>query len=334
MPLDATAPPAGAADTAPLLSVEDLQVHFPIRAGVFQRQVGSVRAVDGVSFQLGRAETLGLVGESGCGKSTTGLALTGLIPATGGAVTFDGARVGAARGRDLARYRQRMQIVFQDPFSSLNPRQSVRDILRAPLDIHSIGAPAERNEQVLAMMRRVGLRPDQAGNYPHQFSGGQRQRIGIARALMLGPDVIVCDEPVSALDVSVQAQILNLLADLQEELGVAYLFISHDLGVVEYLSHKVAVMYLGKIVELAEKADLFAAPRHPYTELLLGSTPSLDPRKRHGFTAQSETVPSATHKPSGCAFRTRCPLATDRCASEEPPLVPREDGRLVACHHR
>ncbi|QQA41746.1 ABC transporter ATP-binding protein [Pelagovum pacificum] len=326
MPLDQSDPP--------LLSVRDLQVHFPIRQGVFQRTVGTVRAVDGVSFDLGRSETIGLVGESGCGKSTTGLALTGLVPATGGQVTFDGATVGAARGSELSRFRQRMQIVFQDPFSSLNPRQRIRDILRAPLDIHNIGKPAERDEKVIALMERVGLRADQARNYPHQFSGGQRQRIGIARVLTLDPDVIVCDEPVSALDVSVQAQILNLLGELQEELGVSFLFISHDLGVVEYLSHKVAVMYLGKIVEFAPREALFSNPRHPYSELLLNSTPSLDPRARHTFAANSETVPSATQKPSGCAFRTRCPLATDHCAKVEPALEAREDGRLVACHHR
>lgn len=319
---------------APLLSVRGLKVHFPIRQGVFQRQVGVVRAVDGVSFDIGRGETVGLVGESGCGKSTTGLALTGLVSATGGEVLFDGARVGGEKGRDLALYRQRMQIVFQDPFSSLNPRQRVRTILRAPLDIHNIGRPADRPQKVLDMMRRVGLRPDQAGNYAHQFSGGQRQRIGIARALMLAPDIIVCDEPVSALDVSVQAQILNLLSDLQAELGVSFLFISHDLGVVEHISHKVAVMYLGKIVEMAPREALFADPSHPYTQLLLRSAPSLDPRKRHSFSATSEDVPSAMSKPTGCAFRTRCPLATDQCAQDDPALSPRADGRQLACHHR
>jgi peptide/nickel transport system ATP-binding protein len=328
MPLDA------ALSTRPLLSVRDLHVHFPIRQGVLHRTVGQVRAVDGVSFALSQGETLGLVGESGCGKSTTGLALAGLVPPTGGEILFDGERVGSARGKALLRYRQRMQIVFQDPFSSLNPRHRVRDILRAPLDIHQIGARGERAQRVLDMMARVGLRPDQAGNHPHQFSGGQRQRIGIARALMLNPDVIVCDEPVSALDVSVQAQILNLLGDLQADLGIALLFISHDLGVVEHISHRVAVMYLGKIVEAAPKTILFARPRHPYTELLLRSTPSRDPRRRHNFTAASEDVPSATAKPSGCAFRTRCPLATAICTTTEPPLSARDDGRLVACHHR
>lgn len=318
----------------PVLSVRDLKVHFPIRKGVFQRQVGTVRAVDGVSFDIGRSETVGLVGESGCGKSTTGLALAGLVEATEGKVMFDGARVGSKTGRDLAMYRQRMQIVFQDPFSSLNPRQRVRDILRAPLDIHGIGAPAERPQMVLDMMARVGLRPDQSASFPHQFSGGQRQRIGIARALMLKPDVIVCDEPVSALDVSVQAQILNLLNDLQAELGVSFLFISHDLGVVEHISHKVAVMYLGKIVEMADRQAIFANPTHPYTELLLSSTPSLDPRKRRNFSVSHDDVPSATSIPAGCAFRTRCPLATEICTREAPPLSLRDGTRLVACHNR
>lgn len=320
--------------TPALLSVRDLKVHFPIRQGVFQKQVGSVRAVDGVTFDVARSETVGLVGESGCGKSTTGLALAGLIDATAGEVMFDGERVGSATGQDLQTYRQRMQIVFQDPYSSLNPRQKVADILRAPLDIHGIGKRSERPQMVLDMMQRVGLRPDQARNYPHQFSGGQRQRIGIARALMLKPDVIVCDEPVSALDVSVQAQILNLLNDLQEELGVAFLFISHDLGVVEHISDKVAVMYLGKIVEMADRASLFSNPTHPYTQLLLSSTPSLDPRKRHNFAVESDDVPSATSVPSGCAFRTRCPLATEVCAREVPPQKQHAPGHLIACHNK
>jgi ABC-type oligopeptide transport system ATPase subunit len=235
----------------PLISVQGLKVHFPIRRGVLQRQVGTVKAVDGVDFTIGRAETLSLVGESGCGKSTTGLALMGLVKATEGRVAFGGEGVADLRGSRLRAFRRRMQIVFQDPFSSLNPRQRVRDIIRAPLDIHRVGTRAERRERVDWLIDRVGLRPDQAGNYPHQFSGGQRQRIGIARALALEPEIIVCDEPVSALDVSVQAQILNLLADLQRDLGVSYLAISHDLGVVEHISHRVAVMYLGKIVEIA-----------------------------------------------------------------------------------
>ncbi|HVW93826.1 MAG TPA: oligopeptide/dipeptide ABC transporter ATP-binding protein [Devosia sp.] len=318
----------------PLLQVEDLEVHFPIRGGVLRRQVGTVKAVDGVSFEIGRGETLSLVGESGCGKSTTGLALMGLVAPTGGRIRFDGEEIRSFSRRALKAYRRRVQIVFQDPFSSLNPRRRVRDAIRAALDIHGVGTRAERENEVADLMARVGLRPDQANNFPHQFSGGQRQRIGIARALALKPDLIVCDEPVSALDVSVQAQILNLLADLQRDLGVSYLFISHDLGVVEHISHRVAVMYLGKVVEIATKAQLFAAPTHPYIELLIKSAPTLDPRQRHKYSARSDDVPSATRKPSGCPFHPRCPLATDVCKTTEPPLIPRPDGRLAACHHR
>ena len=318
----------------PLLSVEDLQVHFPVRAGLFQRHAGTVRAVDGVSFSIGRGETLSLVGESGCGKSTTGLALMGLVKPTGGRVRFGGQEIRSFSGRALKDYRRRMQIVFQDPYSSLNPRRRVRDAIRAALDIHHVGSRRERDAEVALLLARVGLRPDLGDSFPHQFSGGQRQRIGIARALALKPDIIVCDEPVSALDVSVQAQILNLLADLQHDLGVAYLFISHDLGVVEHISHRVAVMYLGKIVEIAPKTAIFAAPTHPYTEMLMRSAPTLDPRQRHTFSASSNDVPSAIDRPSGCPFHTRCPLATEICRTAEPPLTPRDDGRLVACHHR
>ncbi|WP_127753844.1 oligopeptide/dipeptide ABC transporter ATP-binding protein [Devosia sp. 1566] len=321
-------------NASPLLAVENLEVHFPVRAGILQRQVGAVKAVDGVSFAIGRGETLSLVGESGCGKSTTGLALMGLVSPTGGRVSFDGQEITTFNRRTLRDYRRRMQIVFQDPFSSLNPRQRIRQAIRAPLDIHGIGTPAERDAEVRRLMDRVGLRPDQADNFPHQFSGGQRQRIGIARALALKPDIIVCDEPVSALDVSVQAQILNLLGDLQKDLGVSFLFISHDLGVVEHISHRVAVMYLGKIVELAPKAPIFAAPVHPYTELLMRSAPSLDPRQRHRFSASSDDMPSAINKPSGCPFRTRCPLATEICKTQEPALTPRGEDRFAACHHR
>jgi peptide/nickel transport system ATP-binding protein len=324
----------GSASAAPLLAVEDLEVHFPVRSGVFQRRAGAVKAVDGVSFDIARGETLSLVGESGCGKSTTGLALMGLVKPTGGRVTFDGQEIRSFDQRALKRCRRRMQIVFQDPFSSLNPRRMVRDAIRVALDIHGIGSRRQRDEEVAGLMQRVGLRPDQADNFPHQFSGGQRQRIGIARALALKPDIIVCDEPVSALDVSVQAQILNLLADLQRDLGVAYLFISHDLGVVEHISNRVAVMYLGKIVEIAAKAAIFAAPTHPYTEKLMRSAPTLDPRQRHSFSASNDELPSAINKPSGCPFHTRCPLATEVCTAVEPPLSARPDGRLVACHHR
>jgi peptide/nickel transport system ATP-binding protein len=319
---------------APLLAVEDLAVHFPVRGGVFQRRAGVVKAVDGVSFTLGKGETLSLVGESGCGKSTTGLALMGLVKPTGGRVRFGGEEIRSFNRRALKDYRRRMQIVFQDPFSSLNPRHRIREAIRAPLDIHKVGTHGDREARVTELMARVGLRPDQADSFPHQFSGGQRQRVGIARALALRPDILVCDEPVSALDVSVQAQILNLLADLQEDLGVSYLFISHDLGVVEHLSHRVAVMYLGKIVEMAAKPQLFGQPTHPYTEMLMASAPTLDPRRRHSFSARSDDVPSAINRPPGCPFHTRCPLATEVCRTSEPPLTARDDRRLVACHHR
>jgi oligopeptide/dipeptide ABC transporter ATP-binding protein len=335
----AISPPAGRSRLAddhavPLLSVENLHVHFPIRAGVLRRQTGTVRAVDGVSFDLWRGETLGLVGESGCGKSTTGLALMGLVAATSGRMRLEGNEI-AASGRARPRAsRRHMQIIFQDPFSSLNPRRSARDAIRAPLDIHGVGTPRERDEQVASLMSRVGLRPDQAELYPHQFSGGQRQRIGIARALTLQPDILICDEPVSALDVSVQAQVLNLLADLQRDLGVSYLMISHDLGVVEHVSQRVAVMYLGRIVEIAPAKLIFAQPTHPYTELLIGSAPSFDPRKRRGFPARNDDVASATSKPSGCAFHPRCPLASELCRMQEPLLTARADGRSAACHHR
>ncbi|WP_454856277.1 ABC transporter ATP-binding protein [Rhizobium binxianense] len=318
----------------PLLSVADLKVHFAIRSGVLQRRVGEVKAVDGVSFSINAGETLGLVGESGCGKSTTGLAMMGLVQATEGRIVLDGAEEISQLRKVPKSLRRRMQIIFQDPFSSLNPRQRVRDIIRAPLDIHDIGTVEERREAVARLLPLVGLRSDHADNFPHQFSGGQRQRIGIARALALRPDIIICDEPVSALDVSVQAQILNLLSDLQKEMGLSYLFISHDLGVVEHVSHRVAVMYLGRIVETGPKQAIFSRPLHPYSELLLQSAPSHDPHRRHTFSARSDDIPSATRKPSGCAFHTRCPLATDICRSTEPSLEQRPGGQSVACHHR
>jgi peptide/nickel transport system ATP-binding protein len=322
------------ADAAPLLEVRDLAVHFPIRRGLLSRQVGTVRAVDGVSFSIAKGETLGLVGESGCGKSTTGLALMRLVTPTAGAVRLKGQDVAKLSRRELKAHRQRMQIVFQDPYSSLNPRQRVANIIRAPLDIHGIGTARERKAEVADLMTRVGLRPDQADNFPHQFSGGQRQRIGIARALAVRPELIICDEPVSALDVSVQAQILNLLVGLQRELGPSYLFISHDLGVVKHISDRVAVMYLGRIVEIASRDQLFASPGHPYTELLLRSAPPAHPRDRRRYSTVAEDVPSATRVPSGCPFHPRCPLATDVCRIEMPPLTVRRDGRLLACHHR
>jgi peptide/nickel transport system ATP-binding protein len=321
-------------EAAPLLEVSDLAVHFPIRRGLLGRRVGSVRAVDGVSFSVAHGETLGLVGESGCGKSTTGLALMRLVTPTAGSVRLRGQDVAALSPRELKAHRQRMQIVFQDPYSSLNPRQRVSDIIRAPLDIHHVGSARQRRMQVAELMGRVGLRPDQADGFPHQFSGGQRQRIGIARALAVRPELIICDEPVSALDVSVQAQILNLLVELQREFGLSYLFISHDLGVVRHISDRIAVMYLGRIVEIASRDLLFAQPGHPYTELLLASAPPAHPRDRRRYSATAEDVPSATRIPPGCPFNPRCPLATERCRAERPALTSRADGRLVACHNR
>ena len=322
-------------EPAAILEVDNLAVHYPIRSGLFGRTTGAVRAVDGVSFSVGRGETLAVVGESGCGKSTTALAVMRLVPATAGAVRLGGRDMLALSGPELKQARRRLQIVFQDPYSSLNPRQRVEDIIRAPLDIHGIGTPAERRARVARLMERVGLRPDQAAQYPHQFSGGQRQRIGIARALAVGPDVIICDEPVSALDVSIQAQILNLLVELQRDLGLSYLFISHDLGVVRHISDRVAVMYLGRMVEIAERDLLFGAPGHPYTELLLASAPPSHPRHRRAWSAEAgEASRAAAPLAGGCAFQPRCPLASERCARETPHLTARADGRLLACHHR
>jgi oligopeptide transport system ATP-binding protein len=310
-----------------LLRVRGLFKHFPVKDG---DEV--VRAVDGVTFEIFRGETLGLVGESGCGKSTVGRCLLRLIEPTRGEINFDGRDVRALGGDELRRLRREMQIIFQDPYASLNPRLRVRDIVSEPLVIHDIGDKTERRERVADLLRKVGLDPDYMNRYPHEFSGGQRQRIGIARALALNPKLIVADEPVSALDVSVQAQVLNLLADLQRERGLAYLFVSHDLGVVEYIADSVAVMYLGVIVERAPKRQFFAGARHPYATALLGSVPSLDPRQRRRHVLLEGDVPSAAALPGGCRFRTRCPLAHARCAVEEPHLREIEPEHFVACH--
>ena len=318
----------------PLLAVEDLKVHYPVKAGLFGRTVGTVRAVDGVSFFVERGETLALVGESGCGKTTTAMAITSLVRATGGAIRLGGQDVTGLSAEALKASRRRLQIVFQDPYSSLNPRQRVADIIRAPLDIHGVGTAAERRARVADLMQRVGLRPDQASQFPHQFSGGQRQRIGIARALAIGPELIVCDEPVSALDVSIQAQILNLLVSLQAEMGLSYLFISHDLGVVRHISDRIAVMYLGRIVEIAPRDLLFTAPGHPYTCLLYTSPSPRHPRLRKGWSPEAAEPPSVAGMGTGCALAPRCPLAKERCHTEAPPLVARADGRLLACHER
>jgi oligopeptide/dipeptide ABC transporter ATP-binding protein len=313
-----------------LVQITDLKKHYP--AG---KQL--VRAVDGVSFTIERGETLGLVGESGCGKTTVGRCLLRLVEPTGGAVNFDGLDLLQLGKRELRALRRRMQIVFQDPYSSLNPRLRVGSIIGEPLEIHGLGTKQERRDRVAELLRVVGLDPDYANRYPHQFSGGQRQRIGIARALALNPDFIVADEPVSALDVSVQAQVVNLLQDLQEQFGLTYLFISHGLAVVEHISTRVGVMYLGKLVELAPAAEIYAKPLHPYTQALLAAIPQLEPRAKETVQAASHTprlsgdVPNPLAPPAGCRFHPRCPHALERCKTEEPAFVEIEKGHWVAC---
>ena len=317
---------------APLLSVKGLVKHFPVRKGLLRRTVGQVHAIDDISFDIVAGETLGLVGESGCGKSTTGKAILRLIDATKGEIRLDGERIDGLSRREMRPYRRRMQVVFQDPYSSLNPRLKVRDIIAEPLLNYGAGGGRAIAEQVEEVAGKVGLRPDTLDRYPHEFSGGQRQRIGIARALALQPSLIVCDEPVSALDVSVQAQVINLLVDLQREFSLAYLFVAHDIAVIEHISHRVAVMYLGKIVEIARRADLFTRPQHPYTEALLSAVPLPDPEAPRKRIVLQGDVPSPIDPPSGCRFRTRCPYAFDRCSVEEPPLLPVAPGHQVACH--
>ncbi|MBX3502169.1 MAG: dipeptide ABC transporter ATP-binding protein [Alphaproteobacteria bacterium] len=320
----------------PAVEVVDLKKHFPIRKGLLQRAAGHVHAVDGVSFAIYEGETLGLVGESGCGKSTVGRLLLRLIEPSAGSIMVDGADVSRMSKAEMRPFRRQMQIIFQDPFSSLNPRMSAGDIVGEPLMVHGISRGKERAERVAALFERVGLRPAQMRNFPHEFSGGQRQRICIARALALGPKVIVGDEPVSALDVSIQAQVINLLMDLQRGSNLAYLFISHNLAVVEHISHRVAVMYLGRIVEVAEKKTIFTSPQHPYTEALLSAVPVPDPAIKREKRLVEGDVPSPVNRPSGCHFHTRCPYAIDRCRVEEPKLVPAKASpeTLVACHLR
>ena len=315
-----------------LVEVRDLKKHFPIRGGVLSRVVASVKAVDGVSFAIRRGEVLGLVGESGSGKTTVGRTLLRLIEPTGGRIFFDGQDITELPREKLRPFRRRMQIIFQDPFSSLNPRMTVGDIIAEPLLIHGIGkTPKERTERVAELLKLVGLSPDHMRRYPHEFSGGQRQRIGIARALAVAPEFIVADEPVSALDVSIQAQVVNLLQDLKEELGLTLLFIAHDLAVVEYISDRVAVMYLGKVMELAPARELYRNPKHPYTEALLSAVPIPDPTvKRERIVLQGD-IPSPINPPSGCVFRTRCRYALPECAQVEPELKEVAQGHYKAC---
>ncbi|MBV8089440.1 MAG: dipeptide ABC transporter ATP-binding protein [Alphaproteobacteria bacterium] len=318
----------------PLLSVRELVKHFPVRKGLLRRMVGQVHAVDGISFDIAEGDTLGLVGESGCGKSTAGKAILKLIDPTAGEIRIRGERIDSLSRRQMRPWRRQLQVVFQDPYSSLNPRLRIRDIIGEPLVNYGVTSGRELATRVAELAFKVGLREDALDRYPHEFSGGQRQRIGIARALALHPSLIICDEPVSALDVSVQAQVINLLGDLQREFGLSYLFVAHDLAVVEHISHRIAVMYLGKIVELADKRDLFTRPQHPYTEALLSAVPVPDPdaaRKRIILTGD---VPSPINPPSGCRFRTRCPYAFSRCSQEEPQMREVLPGHHVACHLR
>ncbi|RRJ65342.1 dipeptide ABC transporter ATP-binding protein [Paenibacillus oralis] len=315
-----------------LLEVRNLKKHYPIRKGLLSKQVGSVKAVDGVTMSVQRGETLAVVGESGCGKSTTGRAILRLIEPTDGEIWFDGTDVRALNPEGLRQLRTQMQMVFQDPYASLDPRWTVRQTLEEPLRTHNPGSAAALKDRVAELMEVVGLSPYHADRYPHEFSGGQRQRIGIARALALNPKFIVCDEPVSALDVSIQAQVLNLMQDLQDRFGLTYLFISHDLSVVKFISDRVAVMYLGKVVELAPTAELFAAPLHPYTKALMSAVPVPNPEQRPERIVLSGDVPNPEQPPSGCAFHTRCPLATDICRKETPVLREVSSGRQAACH--
>ncbi|MEZ5855044.1 MAG: dipeptide ABC transporter ATP-binding protein [Hyphomicrobiaceae bacterium] len=318
----------------PVLEVRDLKKHFPVKKGLLQKTVGNVYAVDGVSFTIHPGETLGLVGESGCGKSTVGRTLLRLLEPTSGQILLDGRDITHLPKAELRPYRREMQIIFQDPFSSLDPRMTAGQIVAEPLEVHGEGTREERRARVAELFGRVGLRPQQMDNFPHQFSGGQRQRIGIARALALNPKLIIGDEPVSALDVSIQAQVINILVDLQRELGLAYLFISHNLAVVEHISHRIAVMYLGRIVEFADKKTIFTMPRHPYTEALLSAVPVPDPTIKRKKIVLEGDVPSPVKPPSGCHFHTRCPIAEARCKVETPPLVEKAPGQFAACHLR
>jgi oligopeptide transport system ATP-binding protein len=331
--------PTPAEDTADIIEVEDLKVYFPIRSGIFQSEIGTVKAVDGVSFTIHRGETLGLVGESGCGKSTTGRALIRLRDPSSGVVRFDGVDLTTLKPDALRRMRRRMQIIFQDPYGSLDPRMTVGATIAEPLETHNLASGAAKRDRIADLLRIVGLDPAYVSRYPHEFSGGQRQRIGVARALAVEPEFIVCDEPISALDVSIQGQVLNLLTDLRERLGLTYLFIAHDLSVVKHISDRVAVMYLGKIVEIGPPDQMYAAPGHPYTRALLSAVPVPDPvaeRKRRRVILKGD-VPSPVNPPSGCRFHTRCWLyerlgQPEQCRTVDPDLRVLEGEQAVACH--
>ncbi len=316
----------------PLLSVEHLKKYFPVHQGVFSRVAAHVKAVDDVSFTINKGETFGLVGESGCGKTTVGRTVLRLLEPDGGSIRFEGADLLSLQKEDLRRKRRDMQIIFQDPYASLNPRMTVRTIIGEPFAIHHIAAGSEREGRVAELLKTVGLDPSVMSRYPHEFSGGQRQRIGIARALALKPKLIVADEPVSALDVSIQAQIINLLADLQEQFGLTYLFISHAIPVIEHISTRIGVMYLGKLVEVGTSEQICSVPKHPYTQALLKAVPIPDPAAKKERVILTGDVPTPLNPPAGCRFHTRCPVAIDRCKTEEPPLRKIEDGRDAACH--
>lgn len=327
--------PSAQTDTREIvLRVENLKKYFPIRRGIFQTHVGDVKAVDGVSFDVHRGETLGLVGESGCGKTTAGRTIIRLYEPTAGRVDFLGTDMATLKGEALRQMRQKMQMIFQDPYASLNPRMSVFRIVGEPLEVFHIAAGEERKERVAELLELVGLNPDFMRRYPHEFSGGQRQRIGLARSLALNPDLIICDEPISALDVSIQAQVVNLLEDLQEKLGLTYVFIAHDLSMVRHISNRIAVMYLGKIMEITDRDTLYRNPLHPYTQALLSAVPVPDPvieEKRQRIILEGD-LPSPAHPPKGCNFNTRCPKAFDTCFDVEPDILEVAPRHFCACH--